>query len=69
MSNCGRCDDEKTIECTRCDGTGYEPDSTDMSLGGWIEAGVDAVRSVALGPEECHKCKGDGTIPCPECSS
>ncbi len=69
MSNCDRCNDEGTIECPHCGGTGYEPASTDMSLGGWVEAGVDAAKSIVQGPEECHKCKGEGRIPCPECSS
>ncbi len=69
MPNCDRCDDEKTIECPHCQGNGYEPPSTDMSLGGWVESAVDAAKSVVLGPEECHVCHGEGRIPCPECSS
>jgi len=68
MPSCSTCNDEKTIECPHCNGSGYEPANTDMSPGGWIEAGADAVKSVAFGPEECHKCKGEGRIPCPDCS-
>ena len=68
MSSCERCGGEGSIECPHCGGSGYEPASTDMSAGGWIEAGVAAVKSVVEGAEECHVCGGEGRIPCPECS-
>ena len=67
MSDCDRCGGSGAVECPHCKGSGYEPPSTDMSLGGWVEAGVDAVRSVVTGPDECSVCGGEGSVPCPEC--
>jgi len=68
MSDCPNCDGTGKIKCPHCDGTGYEPDdNADMSIGGWIEATVDAVEDVVAGPEECSECGGEKEIDCPEC--
>ena len=68
MGTCPRCDGDGKIECPNCEGKGYEPDDNDdMSLGGWVEATVDAVSDVVLGPEKCSECDGKKEIDCPEC--
>jgi len=65
--DCPRCDGDKVIECPHCEGSGYEPGTDDTSLGGWVEAGVEAVHDVVFGPDKCHVCNGNEEIKCPRC--
>lgn len=62
--SCQRCDDAGWVECSRCEGSGYEPPEEGLSL----EAVIDDVARVVTGVPDCRRCDGEGQIPCPRCS-